>query len=168
MFGLSRRTLIAVAAAFWLGFVAWLLLSDSDEEKIRARLDQLAHVVGSSPDENMAFRALRLKSKFEELLALNVALAAPELPTTTGRTELTQLAASASRLFGEFSVSIGDTEITIDKKRREANAVSAVTLTSSSTDYKREERRVRFTFHEYDGEWQVSRIDVEERRAASP
>jgi len=59
VFGLSRRTLIAVAVALWLGFVAWLLLSDSDEEKIRARLDELAHVVGSSPDENMAFRALR-------------------------------------------------------------------------------------------------------------
>src|SRR3970282_160407 len=98
----SRRTLLAGVAAAWLGVVAWLVLSDSDEEKIRTRLDELAHAVGSAPDGNLAFRSLRLKSAFEEALEPNVRFDAPELPATTGARELAQMAASAPRFFGEL------------------------------------------------------------------
>lgn len=158
--GLSRWTLVSLGVA--LALIAWLVLSaDSDEDEIRARIDALAHAVSSKGDENMAFRALRLKSAFEEGLESNVRFAAPELRNTSGVQELTQLAASAPRFFGEFDVSVGSTEITIDESAREASALSEVTLTGISEAVDSDTRRVRFTLRKNDGDWRVSQIDVE-------
>ena len=158
-FGLSRRTLLYAGVGLWAAFVAWLLLSDSNEEKIRARLDDLAIAVGWAQDENLAFRALRLKSHFAEALDPNVRFSAPELPATTGSHALTQLAASAPRFFGELDVSIGATDV--DVNEAEATATSEVTLTGNSGDFTRDTRRVQFTLRASGGEWRVSRIEVE-------
>jgi hypothetical protein len=161
MTGLSRRTLLAGVAAGWIGIIGWLVLSDSDEEKIRARLDELAQALSSAPDENMAFRGLRLKALFEKALEQNVRFDAPELPATSGAQELAQMAASAPRFFGELEVSVGDTEISIDEKKTEARAVSEVTASGSSEELRRDTRRVRFLLRKRDGDWRVARIDVE-------
>jgi hypothetical protein len=160
-FRLSRPLLLALGAAFCLTVFGWLLLGPSDAEKIEARLAQLALAVGSKPQENLAFRALRLKRDLREGLESDVRFTAPELQSARGLQELTQLAAGAPRLFGEFDVSIDDTEIAIDAPNHQATVLSEVTLTGLSEELRRDARRVRFTLREKDGEWRVSTIDVE-------
>ena len=162
--GISRRHWIGAAIALWLAFVVWLLASDSDEEKIRARLDDLALAVSSRNDENLAFRRLRLKSDFEEMLTTDVRLSVPELPLTTGRQELARLAGTAPRFFGELDISIGSTEISIDEATDVATAVSEVTVSGNSGEFRRDTRKVTFTLKEDGGDWLVSRIDVEPKR----
>jgi hypothetical protein len=164
VFGLSRWALVSIGVA--LSLIAWLVLGgDSDEDEIRARIDEVAHAVGSKPDENLAFRALRLKSVFKEGLDSNVRFAAPELRAANGVQELTQLAASAPRFFGEFDVSVGNPEITINEATHEASALSEVTLTGISETVDRDTRRVRFTLRKSDGDWRISQIDVEAKAA---
>jgi len=153
--------LLGIGAALCLASLAWALLGDSDEEKIRARLDQLAHTVSSKEAENLAFRALRLKKALPESLESSVHFIAPELRASKGLQELTQLAAGAPRLFGDFDVNVNSTEIAIDEAARQATVLSEVTLTGLSDQLRREARRVRFTLRENDGEWRVSSIDVE-------
>lgn len=153
--------LLAIGAALCLTALAWALLGDSDEEKIRARLDQVAHAVGSKQGENLAFRALRLRSAFEESLESTVRFTAPELRASKGLHELTQLAAAAPRRFGDFDVSISDAEIAIDEATQQATVVAEATLTGLSDQVRREARRVRFTLRKNDGEWRVSSIDAE-------
>lgn len=153
--------LLAIGAALCLAALAWALLGDSDEEKIRARLHQVAHAVGSKQGENLAFRALRLKSALQESLEPTVLFTAPELRASKGLQELTQLAAGAPRMFGDFDLSISDAEITIDEATQHATVVAEATLTGLSDQLRREARRVRFTLRKNDGEWRVSTIDAE-------
>jgi hypothetical protein len=81
---LSRRGAAIFAIVASLGVLAWLFLGDSDETKILARIDELANAVETKSDENMAFRALRLRPIFEEGFEPGASLRAPELPSTNG------------------------------------------------------------------------------------
>ena len=155
--------LLGMGAALCVAGLVWALLGDSNEEKIRARLAQLAHAVGSKQGENLAFRALRLKKAFQEGLDSDVRFSASELPAASGLDALARIAAGAPRLFGDFDVTIDGPEITIDEAAHQATVLSQVTLTGLSDQLRREARRVRFTLRERDGEWRVSSIDVEEK-----
>ena len=85
---ISRRTLSWLVVAASLVVIAWLFFGESDEAKILARLDELANAVETKKDENMAFRALRLRPIFEEGFEPGATLRAPELPDTSGVKEL--------------------------------------------------------------------------------
>lgn len=161
---ISRRTVAALLVLGSLALLAWLLFSDSDEAKIMARLEELAHAVETKQNENMAFRALRLKGVFAEGLEPGASLRAPELPDTNGVEALTALGASVPRVYGELDVSIGETDVRIDRAAREARAVSTVTVIGTAGgELRRDVRTVRFTLVERDGEWRVSFIEVAEK-----
>jgi hypothetical protein len=166
---LSRRNLAFLAVVASLGVLGWVLFGDSDEAKILARLAELARAVETKKDENMAFRALRLKGVFEEALESGAALRAPELPDTHGVKELTALAASVPRVYGELSVGIGETDVRIDESVHEAHVVAGVTVTGTTGgELRRDKRVVRFTLTEREGEWRVVFIDVEPKTHEQP
>jgi hypothetical protein len=158
---LPRRAVALAVVVASAGLLAYVLLSDSDEERILARLEELARAVETSPGENVAFRTLRLKKVFEEALEPQVRFSAPELDETTGRRELAALAGSAPSTFGNLDVSIGSTDIRINRELSDAEVASQVTLTSTrGGELRRDTRQVRFELHESDGEWRVSAIRV--------
>jgi hypothetical protein len=166
---LSRRGAAILAIALSLGALAWLFLGDSDEAKILDRLEELAHAVETDPNENMAFRALRLKPIFEEAFEPGATLRAPELPSTNGVKDLTALAASVPRFYGELDVSIDETDVRIDRNLREARVSAGVTVTGTGGgELRRDKRVVRFTLRERDGEWRIELIDVEPKTHEQP
>jgi hypothetical protein len=169
LIALSRRGAAVLAVLASLGILAWLMLGDSDETKILARLGELANAVETKSDENMAFRALRLKPVFDEGLEPGAALRAPELPETNGVKDLTALAASVPRFYGDLDVSIGETDVRIEPEAHEARVTAAVTVTGNvGGELRRDKRVVRFTLRERDGEWRVSFIEVEPKTHEEP
>jgi hypothetical protein len=169
LIALSRRGAALLAVVASAGILAWLLLGDSDETKVLARLEELASAVETKPDENMAFRALRLKGVFEEALEPGAGLRAPELPETNGVKDLTALAAGVPRFYGDLDVSIGETDVHIEPEAHEARVTAGVTVTGTlGGELRRDKRVVRFTLRERDGEWRVSFIDVEPKTHEEP
>jgi hypothetical protein len=166
---LSRRGVAALVVALSLGVLGWLFLGDSDEAKILARLEALANVVETKQNENMAFRALRLKPVLEEGLEPGAVLRAPELPEASGVKELTALAASVPRAYGDLDVSIGETDVRIEREAHEAHVAAGVTLTGTlGGELRRDKRVVRFTLRERDGDWRVELIEVEAKTHEQP
>jgi len=158
---ISRRLLAWLAAAVAVGVLGWLAFGESDEAKILARLDELASAVETRNDENMAFRALRLKPIFEAGFEPGALLRAPELQDTSGVKALTALAASVPRFYGELDVSIGETDVHVEKAANQARVTAGVTVTGRiGGELRRDKRVVRFTLTKRDGEWRVELIDV--------
>ena len=165
----SRRTLALFAVVGSLAVLGWLLFGESDEAKVLARLDELANALETHKDENMAFRALRLKGVFAEGFEPGASLRAPELPDTNGVKELTALAASVPRYYGELDVSIGETDVHVEREAREARVTAGVTVTGSlGGELRRDKRVVRFTLRERDGDWRVELIDVAPKTHEEP
>jgi len=164
------RTYLAAGLALLSAVVlGWAILGDSDEDLILARVKELASAVETKEGESIIFRRARLGGVFKEALEPTVTLTAPELPTTTGIQELAQLASIAPQGFGEIGMSVGETDIQIEKAANLARVVSRITLTGSrGGELRRESRHVRFLFHESGGDWRVTSIDVDRRSDDQP
>lgn len=166
---LSRRAAALAVVIASVGLLGYVLLHESDEDRILALLEKLARGVETSPGENVAFRTLRLKKLFEEALEPQVSFSAAELDDTTGRKELAALAGSAPTTFGNLDVSIGSTDVRINRERGDAEVASQVTLTSTrGGELRRDTRQVRFELNETDGEWRVSAIRVAPKTNEEP
>jgi hypothetical protein len=165
----SRRTAALAVVIASVALLGYVLFHESDEDRILARLEELARGVETSPGENMAFRTLRLRKLFDEALEPEVRFSATELDDTTGRKELAALAGSAPNTFGNLDVSIGSTDIRINRERGDAEVASQVTLTSTrGGELQRDTRQVRFELRKSDGEWRVSAIRVAPKTDEEP
>ncbi len=158
---LSRRTVAAAVLVVSAAVLAWLLLGGSEEERVRSQLTQLCEAVGSREDESMPFRTARLNGAFKELLQPDVTLDAPELERAQGIRELSLLATSAPRLFGNFTVSLEETEIDVDGATKQARATARVTLVGDQGgELRRDRRTVQFQLSKQGGDWKVYGIQV--------
>ena len=156
--------LVVVSAAV----LAWVVWGGSDEDKILARIKELARAVETRPDEtNVLARTARINGVFKEALEPNVTFSAPELPSQMGSRPLALLAGQAPQSFGDVTLSVGATDIHVD--HAVAHAVSQVTLTGSQGgELRREQRNVRFELARHGGDWRVAAIEVEARSEAQP
>ncbi len=156
--------LIAVSAAV-LAYVVW---GGSDEDKILARLKDVARAVETRPDEtNVLARTARINGVFKDALEPGVTFSAPELPAETGIRSLAVLAGQAPQRFGDLTVSVGATDIHVEGAI--AHAVSQVLLTGSrGGELRREQRNVRFELRRSGGNWRVGAVEVEADKEAQP
>jgi hypothetical protein len=156
LLALSRRALALVVLFGSAALLGWLLFAESDEQRILNNLQQLASAVGTREGEAITFRTARLNGVFKELLHPDVTLDAPELERVRGLKELGLLAASAPRFYGDFEVSIGETDVGLDAKAKQAKATARVTLEGSrGGELRRDSRTVLFHLVLHDGEWKV-------------
>jgi len=147
--------------------LVYALTGSSDEDKIVARLKELASAVDTKEGENLVFRTARLNGLFKEVFEPNATLSAPELPTTTGSRELAVLAGQTTRFSPEFQMSVGETDVRIDGE--EARVVSVVTLTGTQEgELRRDRRHVRFRLRKSGGDWRIASIDVDARSEDQP
>jgi hypothetical protein len=166
---LSRRGAAVLVVAASVALLGWLVFGDSDETKVLSRLEELASAVETKQGENVAIRALRLKGAFEKGFEPGALLRAPELSETRGVKDLTALAASVPQAYGELDVSIGETDVHVDRRAHEARVTAGVTLTGTvGGELRRDKRVVRFTLVERDGDWRVELIDVEPKTHEQP
>lgn len=160
----SRRTLAGLVAAISVGGLVWFSFRDSDETKIRARLDQIADAVAAKQGESIAFRALRLRRIFEEAFEPEASVRAAELPDTSGVKDLTALAVSAPRLYGDLDVNVRVTDIHVESAANQARATAEVKVSGNvDGELRRDERNAVFVLRKRDGEWRIELIDVAEK-----
>ncbi len=165
----SRRTLAIIVLAASAAALGWLIFGGSDEERIRAQLIKLCDAVGTREGEALPFRTARLNGAFTELLQPDVTFDAPELERAQGIRQLSLLASSGPRLFGQFSVSLEQTEISLDQKAKQARATALVLLTGDGGgELRRDRRTVQFQLSKADGDWKVYGIQVAAKTDEQP
>jgi hypothetical protein len=161
--GIAVGLLIAVYALFF---------SESDEDRIRGRLEQLEDAVAvTAGDTNLVLRAARVNAEFAEIFVKDVGFEIPELSSAAGgRAELVGLAANAPQLYATASVDLGGLAIEIDDQGMTAVAFGEATVrgTRHSGDPEGDSRTVSLRFDQIDGEWQVVSLSVSPPRQQGP
>ena len=163
----SRRFgLVLVVAS--LALLAYVVFGGSDEDKILARLKEVARAVETRSDEtNVLLRTARINGVFKAALEPDVTFTAPELGSRAGSRALAVLAGDAPVRFGEVTLSVGATDIHVEGAV--AHAVSQVTLTAArGGELRRDQRNVRFELRHAGGEWRIATIEVEATKEAQP
>jgi hypothetical protein len=162
---LSRRewTLAAIGV---LGFsvVGYGIFSaESDEEKIRAVLANLAHAVKVDPDApNILVRAGKINQAFSEIFTEEVSYLIPERTSGRhGRKELARLATEVGPFFTSLEITFTELEIEIAEATSSAQ-VNGIAVGSGIQRGQRwqEERQVQFSLIRHDGDWQIDKLTV--------
>lgn len=163
----GRRLAIALIVAS-LVVLAYVVFGGSDEDKVLARLKEVARAVETRSDEtNVLLRTARVNGVFKAALTPDVTFTAPELESQTGIRALAVLAGDAPARFGEVTLSVGATDIHVEGAI--AHAVSQVTLTAArGGELRRDQRNVRFELRRSGGDFRISAIDVEPKQEAQP
>jgi phosphoribosylformylglycinamidine synthase len=163
----SRRLGLALVAAS-LALLAYVVFGSSDEDKVLARIKEVARAVETRADEtNVVLRTGRINGVFKDALAPDVTFTAPELGSATGVRALAVLAGDAGLRFGAITVSVGATDVHVDGAL--VHAVSQVTLSASQNgELRRELRTVRFELRRSGGDFRIGAIEVEPSKEAQP
>jgi ketosteroid isomerase-like protein len=105
------RLVVALLAVIG-GWLAWKTLFPSEEQRIRARLDQIVDTVNapSSDDLGKLADAARLASFFTDDVTIDPG---PPYPTMRGRDAVVAAAAAAGRAAGGFELSFADVQVAV-------------------------------------------------------
>lgn len=160
-----RRWLPHIGLVLGLSIAIYaLFFADTDEERIRSRLDQLEDViVVTADDTNVMVRTARVKKEFVEIFVKEVTIEIPELTEVhTGRDELIGLAGNAPQLYRTASVSLGGLHIDVDKSKTSAVAYGEVTLnaTRHNGEIESDTRIVSLRFDKVEDEWRIVSVNV--------
>jgi phosphoribosylformylglycinamidine synthase len=147
-----------------------LLLSSSDEDRIREKLEQLEQAVEVTPgDTNVLVRTARVKKNLSEIFVKEVTFEIPELTTkSSGRDELVALAGTAPQLYRTAIVDLGSLAIEVDSAGVSAVAHGEATLTATrhAGGVERDTRTVSLRFDKIDGDWLIVSASVSGRGGA--
>jgi ketosteroid isomerase-like protein len=144
----------AVVAA-WL---AWKTLFPSEEQRIRARLDEIVDAVNAPSADGLAklADAARLASFFTEDVAIDPGAPYPAL---RGRDAIVAAAAAAGRAAGGFELSFVDVQIAAGDGGDTATAHLTLTLTWTNAQTgapTMDAREVELALRKEAGEWRVA------------
>jgi hypothetical protein len=165
---LKGRRLALVLITGSLLLLAYVVFGGSDEDRILARLKEVARAVETRADEtNVLLRTARINGVFKQAMEPGVTFTAPELTSQSGAGSLATLAGQAPARFGDVTLAVGATDIHVEGAI--AHAVSQVTLTASrGGELRRDQRNVRFELRHSGGEWRIGAIEVEPTKEAQP
>jgi hypothetical protein len=160
-----KRWLPHAGVALGVGIAVYgLWWSQSEEDRVRARLEQLAATVQvTSEHENVVVRAAKVRKEFNDLLVQDVSIGIPELTTVhSGRNELIDLAAAAPRSYRSASIDLDALRIDLDEEETSAVAHGEVTLTAQrlNGEIDRDLRSVSLRLDKIDGSWKIVSISV--------
>ncbi len=147
-----------------------LFFSSSDEDLIRAKLEQLEDAVAvTSGGTNLVLRAAHIKKEFSEIFVKEVTFQIPELSQAKGgRRELVGLAANAPRLYATVSVDLDGLAIEIDDAGVSAVAFGDATVsgTRHGVGPQQDTRTISLRFDKIDGDWLMVSLSVSPPREA--
>ncbi|WP_437765013.1 nuclear transport factor 2 family protein [Sorangium sp. So ce281] len=155
-----------IAAGAVLGAAA-LLLSPSEEERIRDRLTQLENAVRIDDGErNPLVRHGRIRGEFAEIFAKEASARIVEIgDSLRGRDELANAATQAVVVYQTAEVSLGGTEIQVDPAGMTAEVTATATVTGArhGREVRRDELPVVLRLEKIDGEWKIVSATVHPR-----
>jgi hypothetical protein len=160
-----RRWLPWAGLAAGLGIATYgFFFAGSEEDKVRAVLDQLEDAVAVKEDEkNLLLRAAHVKGEFSEIFDKDVHFEVPELTeTVSGRASLVELAAAAPQMWRTATVDLDGLAIEIDEAKTSAVASGDATLTATrqSGDLERDRRTVSLRLDKIEGDWRIVSLSV--------
>jgi ketosteroid isomerase-like protein len=163
----GRRFGLALVFAS-LALLAYVVFGGADEDKILARLKEVARAVETRSDEtNVVLRTARINGVFKDAMDPNVTFSAPELGSEVGTLALAKLAGQAAVNFGDLTLSVGATDIHVEGAV--AHAVSQTTLTAArGGELRRDQRNVRVELRHAGSDWRIAAIEVEPTKEAQP
>lgn len=152
-----------IAASIVLGLYAFFL-RPSDEDLIRARLDQIAVAVRIDESElNPIIRHGRVKEAFREVFTKDVLARVPELSTSVrSRDDLVVAATQLQGAYASAEVRFGDVDIRVDEARNAARVTAVATLAGARNGevQRSDERKVALELDKVDGDWKVVSVTV--------
>lgn len=154
-----------VAAGVALAVYATFFWS-SDEDRIRARLDQLAAAVRVGGGENPVFRQARLRGDFAEIFTKDARARVAEVAEgLQGRDALVGAATQLAGPYQTADVSLGGVGVRIDRAGVTAEVDATATLTGvmHGQPPRRDERKVTFQLEKIDGDWMIVSATVAAR-----
>lgn len=146
-----------------MGLVGYALFArDTDQELIRARLDQLTMAVRLDKGEDALARGARVRRALDEVLTRNVVVRIADLPTPgQGRAGLFGLAMQAGQRYQTAHVELSHTSIRLDTHKTTASVQSDATLTATdSGGLHQQHRHASFRFTRGSDGWRISSIEV--------
>jgi hypothetical protein len=157
-----KRALAGLGIVLGLALVGYAIFaSQSDEEQIRERLEQLSRAVDVDDSENLLFRKTRIEREFARIFTTDVRVNITELGRSAdGRASVAQLATLAARQYRSLDVEISPETVSVGSGS--ASVDGEVTVLSSDQDLSRAARAVAFKLVKSDDQgWQISAIRVE-------
>ncbi|WP_437276269.1 nuclear transport factor 2 family protein [Sorangium sp. So ce375] len=156
-----------IGAGAVLGAAA-LLLSPSEEERIRDRLAQLEDAVRIDDGErNPLVRHGRIRKEFAEIFAKEASARITEIgDSLRGRDELAAAATQAAVVYQTADVSLSGAEIEIDPAGMAAKVTATATVTGArhGQEVRRDELPVALRLEKIDGEWKIVSATVHPRQ----
>lgn len=159
--GVVAGVLVVAAVALWLTF-----FRASEEDRIRATLNELARIVAVKDGETLLPRVARLRSRMKNVVTDDVRVSVEELRVDVNdRHALEEQAARAGLLFQSADCTFMNLVIRVDPAATLATVDGTALVTANrGGERKIDERRVHFLLRK-DGDWRVSTIDVAAPRA---
>jgi hypothetical protein len=160
----TRRSLAIVGVVIGLALILYALFGrQSDEERIRARLQRLADVVSFSEPGNVVARGLTLKGAFRDAFTDSIRGEIPELGSArTSRESLVELGLQSTRFARSLSLDFSEIAIEVDATRTsgDVTATAEVRAVTREGEERWDDRSVRFLFAKTSDGWQIARFRV--------
>jgi ketosteroid isomerase-like protein len=139
------------------GWLAWKTLFPSEEQRIRARLDEIVETVNAPSADGLGkiADAVRLASFFTEDVTIEPG---QPYPTMRGRDAVVAAAAAAGRAAGGFELSFADVQVAVgDGETATAHLTLTLTWTNAQTGAPTmDAREVELALRKEEGEWRVA------------
>ena len=151
-----------VASALVVGALV-LVLRETDEDRIRARLRQVSGAVRIDADADSAARRARIERAFAEAFAAEASVTIPDLPVARGGREgLVEAAAALGQSYREVEISFEHLGVELGPSGQEAKVQALVSVAARAPEQGllTDTRDAHIRLRKADGRWQVTSAEV--------
>lgn len=149
---------VAVVAAYAL------LFRSSDEEQIKERLDQLAEAARIEDSElSPSIRQSRIREEIPAIFSKEASASVAELEDDLhGRDAIAAAVLQLATVYQSANVSFGGVRVRLDLSGKTAEVTATATVAGAphGEAFRRDKRRVTFTFGKVDGDWKITAATV--------
>jgi phosphoribosylformylglycinamidine synthase len=167
-----RRWLPIGLILLGVAVIAYALLGSSDEDRILARLAQLAQAVRVDEGErNPLVRHGRIRQEFAEIFVKEANARIPEISEGLhGRDALAAAATQVGSVYQSADVSLGSVDLRVDPGGTAAEATATATIAGAMHGQppRSDDRRVKFRLDKVDGDWKIVSVTVEREADSGP
>jgi hypothetical protein len=154
--GVLAGCLAIAGVALWLTF-----FRDSDEDRIKKVLVELAKIVMIKDGDTLISRTARLRDRLKDVVADDVRVDVTELSLAVhGRQELEDGAAKAGLVYQRADCEFASIQIKVDPAGTLATADAVALVTASRGGERKVDRRNVHFLLQKEGSWKISSVDV--------
>ena len=157
---MTKRVWIPLLAVALAGLFYVVLLRETDEERIRRRLTELAEAVRVDASESdKAARPLRIRKTFARVFSSGVRVQIPDV-SASNLDDLTELAIVAGASLRSAELRFARVRVLVSPGARSASVDTEATLTTTGLTggATRDTRKLDVRFQNLDGDWRIAAV----------